>query len=169
MHIDFSWLSQFSCLKHIPFRGWLSTNPVHLVHNWLKIFLYFAIFLVFMGQILNPWRHSLWAHNSMVSCQKGPTRHAYAWQMGPFGRIPSNYCQFGMSGNSPKRYHLTDIRIPIINIWRPDDRLRFMIGNPTAIRFQVTPVCRNKSGDLTLVHYIDDSWASWLVKSPEAV
>ena len=21
---------------------------------------------------------------SMVSCQKGPTRHAYAWQMGPF-------------------------------------------------------------------------------------
>ena len=26
----------------------------------------------------------------MVSCQKGPTRHAYAWQIGPFGRIPSN-------------------------------------------------------------------------------
>ena len=26
---------------------------------------------------------------SMVSCQKGPTRHAYAWQIGPFGRIPS--------------------------------------------------------------------------------
>ena len=21
---------------------------------------------------------------SMVSCQKGPTRHAYAWQIGPF-------------------------------------------------------------------------------------
>ena len=21
---------------------------------------------------------------SMVSCQKGPTRHAYAWQLGPF-------------------------------------------------------------------------------------
>ena len=26
---------------------------------------------------------------SMVTCQKGPTRHAYAWQIGPFGRIPS--------------------------------------------------------------------------------
>ena len=26
---------------------------------------------------------------SMVSCQKGPTHHAYAWQIGPFGRIPS--------------------------------------------------------------------------------
>ena len=25
-------------------------------------------------------------HNSMVSCQKGPTRHAYAWQIGPFGQ-----------------------------------------------------------------------------------
>ena len=23
-------------------------------------------------------------HMSMVSCQKGPTRHAYAWQIGPF-------------------------------------------------------------------------------------
>ena len=23
---------------------------------------------------------------SMVSCQKGPTRHAYAWQIGPFGQ-----------------------------------------------------------------------------------
>ena len=28
-------------------------------------------------------------HTSRVSCQKGPTRHAYAWQIGPFGRIPS--------------------------------------------------------------------------------
>ena len=23
-------------------------------------------------------------HNSILSCQKGPTRHAYAWQIGPF-------------------------------------------------------------------------------------
>ena len=23
-------------------------------------------------------------NNSRVSCQKGPTRHAYAWQIGPF-------------------------------------------------------------------------------------
>ena len=23
-------------------------------------------------------------NNSMVSCQKGPTHHAYAWQIGPF-------------------------------------------------------------------------------------
>ena len=28
---------------------------------------------------------------SMVSYQKGPTRHAYAWQIGPYGRIPSIY------------------------------------------------------------------------------
>ena len=26
----------------------------------------------------------LFHHSSMVSCQKSPTRHAYAWQIGPF-------------------------------------------------------------------------------------
>ena len=25
-----------------------------------------------------------YAHISMVSCQKGPTSHAYAWHLGPF-------------------------------------------------------------------------------------
>ena len=35
--------------------------------------------------ILQHW------HMSMVSCKKGPTRHAYAWQIGPFGRIPSMF------------------------------------------------------------------------------
>ena len=25
-----------------------------------------------------------WPHISMVSCQTGPTRHAYAWKIGPF-------------------------------------------------------------------------------------
>ena len=29
-------------------------------------------------------QNSLNHYNSMVSCQKGPTRHAYAWQIGPF-------------------------------------------------------------------------------------
>ena len=28
--------------------------------------------------------HLCVAHISMVSCQKGPTRHSYAWQIGPF-------------------------------------------------------------------------------------
>ena len=32
-----------------------------------------------MTQILHGEQHM-----SMVSCQKGPTRHAYAWQIGPF-------------------------------------------------------------------------------------
>ena len=26
----------------------------------------------------------IWNYITMVSCQKGPTRHAYAWQIGPF-------------------------------------------------------------------------------------
>ena len=35
-----------------------------------------------------PDKKQTW-HMSMVSCQKGPTHHAYAWQIGPFWRIPS--------------------------------------------------------------------------------
>ena len=32
---------------------------------------------------------------SMVSCQKGPSRHAYAWQIGPFWQdtLDVYYCQ----------------------------------------------------------------------------
>ena len=29
---------------------------------------------------------------SMVSCQKGPTRHAYAWQLGPFWQDTLDIC-----------------------------------------------------------------------------
>ena len=55
------------------------------------------------GLMLNKWQtitwinddQDHWCHNvtsihkvrlyiTMVSCQKGPTRHAYAWQIGPF-------------------------------------------------------------------------------------
>ena len=31
---------------------------------------------------------------SMVSCQKGPTRHAYAWQIGPFWQDTPDICMF---------------------------------------------------------------------------
>ena len=36
----------------------------------------------------------------IVSCQKGPTRHAYSWQMGPYGRIPSSQLYVQFSGCS---------------------------------------------------------------------
>ena len=32
----------------------------------------------------NIWFHFHMQLISRVSCQKGPTRHAYAWQIGPF-------------------------------------------------------------------------------------
>ena len=38
----------------------------------------------------------IYEYMSMVSCQKGPTRHAYAWQIGPF-------CQDTL-----------DVRVPVI-------------------------------------------------------
>ena len=31
-------------------------------------------------------------NKSMVSCQKGPTRHAYAWQIGPFWQDTLQIC-----------------------------------------------------------------------------
>ena len=37
---------------------------------------------------LNTFGHIM----SMVSCQKGPTRHAYAWQIGPFRQDTLDVC-----------------------------------------------------------------------------
>ena len=34
-----------------------------------------------MVDMILPLHH---IYNLMVSCHKGPTRHAYAWQIGPF-------------------------------------------------------------------------------------
>ena len=33
-----------------------------------------------------------WMYMSRVSCQKGPTRHAYAWQIGPFWQDTLDVC-----------------------------------------------------------------------------
>ena len=40
------------------------------------------LFIVFVRGIF--WSLMVTDHISMVSCQKGPTRHVYAWQIGPF-------------------------------------------------------------------------------------
>ena len=36
--------------------------------------------------------HTFTQHMSRVSCQKGPTRHAYAWQIGPFWQDTLDVC-----------------------------------------------------------------------------
>ena len=36
------------------------------------------------GYFISLGESPKWDFLSMVSCQKGPTRHAYAWQIGPF-------------------------------------------------------------------------------------
>ena len=47
--------------------------------QWVKHYIYYS-----NGQDI----YIIWTHKRhlilMVSCQKGPTRHAYAWQIGPF-------------------------------------------------------------------------------------
>ena len=50
---------------------------------WVTNFLRFVIFLFFQGgQTAGYLGNDTFI--SRVSCQKGPTRHAYAWQIGPF-------------------------------------------------------------------------------------
>ena len=68
-------------------------------HNWNWVL--FALILILITQFDHKFLHIMTAqlgqfiydwplvfsHNmdiSMVSCQKGPTCHAYAWQIGPF-------------------------------------------------------------------------------------
>ena len=43
----------------------------------------------------------------MVSCQKGPTRHAYAWQIAPFWQDTLDICCSISTGQSCKKYPST--------------------------------------------------------------
>ena len=46
---------------------------------------YFQLCIIFVVCFILPWSSRQQDNNmSMVSCQKGPTRHAYAWPIGPF-------------------------------------------------------------------------------------
>ena len=59
----------------------------HYVHNL------FCSFLVYMHltEYISHRIHII-IHISMVSCQKGPIRHAYAWQIEPFWQGPYPPC-----------------------------------------------------------------------------
>ena len=64
--------------KHISYSS--LTLPIRgPLHYSLSIPNLFPILIVSCQK--GPTPH---AYVSMVSCQKGPTRHAYAWQIGPF-------------------------------------------------------------------------------------
>ena len=49
-----------------------------------KAFAFSAILKAKTLQVVEILPCGRWRHILMVSCQKGPTRHAYAWQIGPF-------------------------------------------------------------------------------------
>ena len=82
---------------------WLYVAAVHDIHtihlpnagnnHWGQVKLQWGLLIFTLGL----WKASGWGleipktnfvdcctHISMVSCQKGPTCHAYAWQIGPF-------------------------------------------------------------------------------------
>ena len=49
------------------------------------------VFLYGMNVWVTHWGRV--THISRVSCQKGPTRHAHAWQIGPFWQDTLDICQ----------------------------------------------------------------------------
>ena len=73
------------------------------------------------------------SYNPRVSCQKGPTRHAYAWQIGPFwqdtpdydliftnshyDKTAFSYWKWPMVVFSLQTPLLTNIRVPLWNIF----------------------------------------------------
>ena len=59
---------------------------------------------------------------SMVSCQKGPTRHAYAWQIGPFWHDILDMCWCFKAGS---QLHLTQIYEIILS---PEACNNFSVG-----------------------------------------
>ena len=83
---------------------------------------------VIINWYILKWKKKWWMqllHISRVSCLKGPTRHAYPWQIRPFDRIPS--ISIPMSLGNPftvcSRYitvmilHIDHKRHPILYYW----------------------------------------------------
>ena len=57
--------------------GISSALPMEILQSCTKPSTWYILEMFFMTKYLCH-------HISRVSCQKGPTRHAYAWQIGPF-------------------------------------------------------------------------------------
>ena len=57
-----------------------------LPEDWRKVSRFKLLFHVREPKLQKAWNLNLFDFTfmSIVSCQKGPTRHAYAWQIGPF-------------------------------------------------------------------------------------
>ena len=74
-------------------------------------------------------------HNSMVSCQKGPTRNVYAWQIGPFCQDTLELLYSSVPSAVVAVYRITWIyitRYPSFWIWYdiyyPTIQLHFYVG-----------------------------------------
>ena len=90
-----SWRTQMApCWPHEPcYQGgwgaWFVSTGQYLIQCRTDI--YNAAFGSIYGIII-VLTFTCWSHNLMVSCQKGPTRHAYAWQIGPFLQDTIDIC-----------------------------------------------------------------------------
>ena len=93
-HSQFLWpLSRCPAAKYHP-QSKRRANQNKFVHVSLVLggFLHFGLdFWIFMAYLSSRFSIHILTYQSIdknymsrVSCQKGPTRHAYAWQIGPF-------------------------------------------------------------------------------------
>ena len=73
---------------------------------------------------------------SMVSCQKGPTRHAYAWQIGPFWHDTLVIWEYGMDNNQQSSMGvITHPRFDVNGLVDPSFKLgRGCVLNPVLLR-----------------------------------
>ena len=104
---------------------------------------------------LEPKRHDQWAFISRVSCQKGPTRHAYAWPIGPFWQdtldiplywpIPHGNTHQWDQSSPGASFHLDTIII--INSWMQQRQ----IYTPFVMDFQIDPLNLLASGDVVII------------------
>ena len=81
-----SWISLFPWYsRDLQFKHALACDVMFrlMVNGPVKFVLIFECSFVVGHARLHIMIHQN-LHKSRVSCQKGPTRHAYAWQIGPF-------------------------------------------------------------------------------------
>ena len=87
----------------------------------------------------------------MVSCQKGPTRHAYAWQIRSFWQDTLDICIYRAQWGKPYITWVPDVTCP----WRngleqkkcSEQRIQYMMTSSNGNIFRVTgPLCGEFTG-----------------------
>ena len=134
--------TQFVSMFTIPLKYWININP------WIRVkcnkpaeinTITFTNKLISNWKILSNWKKShifFVGANLLISTTKGIMKATLLNRISIVSRL--QHCQMHQPENlglySLRRRRLTGIGIPIINLRRSDDRLRFMMGIHILIR-----------------------------------